>query len=71
MFNEIESLSYHNKEVKFYTPTKKTAGRVKKIFRKLNSGVGAAVKDGYRLSLSDGNDITVMMAREAICVSSG
>ena len=33
-FNEIESLSYHNKEVKFYTPTKKTAGRVKKIFRK-------------------------------------
>ena len=34
MFNEIESLNYHNKEVKFYTPTKKTAGRVKKIFRK-------------------------------------
>ena len=33
-FNETESLSYHNKEVKFYTPTKKTAGRVKKIFRK-------------------------------------
>ena len=33
-FNEIESLSYHNKEIKFYTPTKKTAGRVKKIFRK-------------------------------------
>jgi len=33
-YGEIESLSYHNKEVKFYTPTKKTAGRVKKIFRK-------------------------------------
>ena len=33
-YGEIESLSYHGKEVKFYTPTKKTAGRVKKIFRK-------------------------------------
>ena len=33
-FNDIESLSYHNKEIKFYTPTKRTAGRVKKIFRK-------------------------------------
>jgi len=33
-YGEIESLSYHGKDVKFYTPTKKTAGRVKKIFRK-------------------------------------
>ena len=33
-FDETGSVSYHNKEVKFYTPTKKTAGRVKKIFRK-------------------------------------
>ena len=33
-YGEIESLSYHGKEVKFYTPTRKTAGRVKKIFRK-------------------------------------
>ena len=34
MFNEIENLQYENKEIKFYTPTKKTAGRVSKIFRK-------------------------------------
>jgi tRNA A58 N-methylase Trm61 len=34
MFNEFESLQYNNKEIKFYTPTKKTAGRVNKIFRK-------------------------------------
>ena len=33
-YGEVESLSYHGKEVKFYTPTRKTAGRVKKIFRK-------------------------------------
>ena len=33
-YGEIESLSYHGKEVKFYTPTRETAGRVKKIFRK-------------------------------------
>ena len=33
MFDKIDSLKYHGKEVKFYTPTKKT-GRVKKIFRK-------------------------------------
>ena len=32
-YGEIESLSYLNKEVKFYIPTKMTAGRVKKIFR--------------------------------------
>ena len=34
IFNETDSLNYHGQEVKFYTPTKKTAGRVKKIFRK-------------------------------------
>ena len=34
MFDKIDSLKYFDKEVKFYTPTKKTAGRVKKIFRK-------------------------------------
>ena len=34
MFDKIDSLKYFDREVKFYTPTKKTAGRVKKIFRK-------------------------------------
>ena len=34
IFNETGSVNYHGQEVKFYTPTKKTAGRVKKIFRK-------------------------------------
>ena len=34
MFDKIDSLKYFDKEVKFYTPTKKTAGRVKKIFKK-------------------------------------
>ena len=34
IFNETDSLNYHGQEVKFYTPTKKTAGRVKKIFKK-------------------------------------
>ena len=33
-FDEGDSLVYHGREVKFYTPTRKTAGRVKKIFRK-------------------------------------
>ena len=33
-FEETDSLVYQGKNVKFYTPTKKTAGRVKKIFRK-------------------------------------
>ncbi len=33
-FDEEDSLVYHGREVKFYTPTRKTAGRVKKIFRK-------------------------------------
>ena len=34
IFNETGSVNYHGQEVKFYTPTRKTAGRVKKIFRK-------------------------------------
>ena len=34
MFDKIDSLKYFDKEVKFYTPTKKTAGRVKKILEK-------------------------------------
>ena len=29
IFNETDSLNYHGQEVKFYTPTKKTAGRVR------------------------------------------
>ena len=33
--------------------------RIKKIYRNVNGGVGAAVKDGYRLSIYDKNDITV------------
>jgi hypothetical protein len=33
--------------------------KIKKIYRKVNGGVGAAVKDGYRLSIYDKNDITV------------
>ena len=33
--------------------------RIKKIYRKVNGGVGAAVKDGYRISIYDKNDITV------------
>ena len=33
-FDDEDSLVYHGREVKFYTPTRKTAGRVKKIFRK-------------------------------------
>ena len=33
--------------------------RIKKIYRKINGGVGAAVKDGYKFSLKDKNDITV------------
>ena len=31
-FNDIESLSYHNKEIKFYTSNKKSTTRVKKDF---------------------------------------
>ena len=31
----------------------------KKIFRNINGGVGAAVKDGYRISLKNKNDITI------------
>ena len=33
--------------------------KIKKIYRNINGGVGAAVKDGYRFSLKDKNDITV------------
>ena len=33
--------------------------KLKKIFRKKNGGVGAAVKDGYKASIKDENDITV------------
>lgn len=33
--------------------------KIKKIFRRKNGGVGAAVKDGYRYSIKDQNDITV------------
>ena len=33
-FDETGSVNYHGEAVKFYTPTRKTAGRVKKIFRK-------------------------------------
>lgn len=40
---------------KIYSKSKK----IKKIYRKKNGGVGAAVKDGYKLSLKDKNDITV------------
>ena len=40
---------------KIYSESKK----IKKIYRKKNGGVGAAVKDGYKLSLKDKNDITV------------
>ena len=34
MFNEIKNLQYENKEIKFYTPNKRTIGRVNNIFRK-------------------------------------
>ena len=33
--------------------------KIKKIFRNINGGVGAAVKDGYRISLKNKNDITI------------
>lgn len=33
--------------------------KIKKIYRKVNGGVGAAVKDGYRHSVQDNNHITV------------
>ena len=33
--------------------------KIKKIFRRINGGVGAAVKDGYRYSLKDENHIIV------------
>ena len=33
--------------------------KIIKIYRKINGGVGAAVKDGYRFSIKDKNNITV------------
>ena len=38
---------------------KSKSKKIKKIYRRTNGGVGAAVKDGYRCSLRDQNDITV------------
>lgn len=38
---------------------KSKSKKIKKIYRNINRGVGAAVKDGYRYSLKDKNDITV------------
>lgn len=38
---------------------KSKSRKIKKIFRKINGGVGAAVKDGYQHSLKDNNYITV------------
>lgn len=38
---------------------KSRSKKIKRIYRKINGGVGAAVKDGYRFSLRDQNHITV------------
>tara|TARA_B100001057_G_C22860665_1_gene954388 strand:- start:50 stop:757 length:708 start_codon:yes stop_codon:yes gene_type:complete len=38
---------------------KSKSKKIKKIYRNINRGVGAAVKDGYKYSLRDKNDITV------------
>ena len=38
---------------------KSKSRKIKKIFRNINGGVGAAVKQGYRYSLKDNNFITV------------
>ena len=38
---------------------KSKSRKIKKIYRKTNGGVGAAVKDGYRFSLKDNNNIIV------------
>ncbi len=38
---------------------KSKSKKIKKIYRKTNGGVGAAVKDGYKSSLKDNNHITV------------
>ena len=35
------------------------SNKIVRIYRKINGGVGAAVKDGYRFSIKDKNDITV------------
>ena len=38
---------------------KSKSKKITKIFRKKNGGVGAAVKDGYKFSVKDFNDVTV------------
>ena len=38
---------------------KSKSKKIKKIYRKFNGGVGAAVKNGYNHSINDKNDITV------------
>ena len=38
---------------------KSKSKKIKKKYRNINKGVGAAVKDGYKYSLRDKNDITV------------
>ncbi len=38
---------------------KSKSKKIKKIYRKTNGGVGAAVKDGYKFSLRENNHITV------------
>ena len=38
---------------------KSKSRKIIKIFRNINGGVGAAVKDGYRFSLRDNNHITI------------
>ena len=38
---------------------KSKSTKIKKFYRNMNGGVGAAVKDGYKLSLNDNNDITI------------
>ena len=38
---------------------KSKSRKIKRIYRKTNGGVGAAVKDGYRFSLKDNNNIII------------
>jgi dolichol-phosphate mannosyltransferase len=38
---------------------KSKSKKIKKIYRKINGGVGAAVKDGYQSSIMDNNQITI------------
>lgn len=44
---------------------KSKSRKIKKIFRNKNGGVGAAVKDGYKLSLKDKNHITIRIDGDA------